>query len=170
MYHRILVALDGSDTASLALDAALKLAADSGAQLMPLYVIDVPVIAYDVPGFDPSIVRDAFVEEGERITSDAQSRMNERGVTGTARTVEVVSPGEDVAHRIVAIATGWHADVIVMGTHGRRGFRRLMLGSVAERVLRSAACPVLMIPARVNGTNGASADPAVTASAEKELS
>jgi nucleotide-binding universal stress UspA family protein len=167
MYHRILVALDGSDTASLALDAALKLAADSGAQLLPLYVIDVPVIAYDVPGFDPSIVRDAFVEEGQRITSDAQNRMSQHGVTGTARTVEVVSPGEDVAHRIVAIANDWHADVIVMGTHGRRGFRRLMLGSVAERVLRSAACPVLMIPARANV---ASADPAVTASAEKELS
>ncbi|MEM5383955.1 universal stress protein [Paraburkholderia phymatum] len=173
MYRRILVALDGNDTASLALDGALKLAADSGAQLLPLYVIDVPVIAYDVPGFDPSIVRDALVEEGQRITTDAQSRMNQRGVTGTARTVEVVSPGEDVAHRIVAIANDWHADVIVMGTHGRRGFRRLMLGSVAERVLRSAACPVLMIPARVNdakGAKGTSADPAVTASAEKELS
>ncbi|MEM5436618.1 universal stress protein [Paraburkholderia diazotrophica] len=170
MYHRILVALDGSDTASLALDAALKLAADSGAQLMPLYVIDVPVIAYDVPGFDPSIVRDAFVDEGQRIASDAQSRMNQNGVTGTARTVEVVSPGEDVAHRIVAIATDWHADVIVMGTHGRRGLRRLMLGSVAERVLRSAACPVLMIPARMNVANGASADSTVPASAEKELS
>jgi nucleotide-binding universal stress UspA family protein len=46
------------------------------------------------------------------------------------------------------MATEWHADLIVMGTHGRRGFRRLVLGSVAERVLRSASCPVLMIPAQ----------------------
>ncbi|AUT72580.1 universal stress protein [Paraburkholderia hospita] len=148
MYNRILIALDGSDTASRALDTALKLAAEHGAQLLPLYVIDVPVIAYDVPGFDPSIIRDAFGEEGKRITSDAKTRLEKRRVTGTPRVVEVSPPGEDVAHRINAMATEWHADLIVMGTHGRRGFRRLVLGSVAERVLRSASCPVLMIPAQ----------------------
>ncbi len=60
----------------------------------------------------------------------------------------------------------WHAGVIVMGTHGRRGFQRLVLGSIAERVLRGAICPALMIPARANETP---ADPASTASAEKEL-
>ncbi|ALP66240.1 MULTISPECIES: universal stress protein [Paraburkholderia] len=148
MYSRILVALDGSDTASRALDTALKLAVEHGAQLLPLYVIDVPVIAYDAPGFDPSIIRDAFEEEGKRISSDARARLEKRGVTGTPQVVEVTPPGEDVAHRINAMAAQWHADLIVMGTHGRRGFRRLVLGSVAERVLRSAACPVLMIPAR----------------------
>ncbi|OUL95668.1 universal stress protein [Paraburkholderia hospita] len=165
MYHRILVSLDGSATASQALDVALKLASDSGAELLPLYVIDVPIIAYDVPGFDPSIIRDAFVEEGQRIISDAQSRMARYGVNGTPRSVEVISPGEDVAHRIIFAATEWRADVIVMGTHGRRGVRRLVLGSVAERVLRGAGCPVLMIPARASG---AAAVPASTAHAEKE--
>jgi nucleotide-binding universal stress UspA family protein len=71
MYSRILVALDGSDTASRAPDTAVKLAAEHGAQLLPLYVIDGPVIACDAPGFDPSIIRDAFEEEGRRISSDA---------------------------------------------------------------------------------------------------
>ena len=96
--------LDGSATASRALDTALKLAAEHKVQLLPLYVIDVPMIAYDAPGFDPSIIRDAFEEEGKRITTDASARFAKRGVTGTPRVVEVSPPGEDVAHRINATA------------------------------------------------------------------
>jgi nucleotide-binding universal stress UspA family protein len=167
MFHRLLVALDGSDTASRAFDAALTLAAESGAELLPLYVIDVPVIAYDAPGFDPCVIQDAFIEEGKRIVADAQSRMAARGVKGTARSVEAAITGEDVAHRIVAVGLAWRADAIVMGTHGRRGVQRLMLGSVAERVLRSATCPVLLIPAQARG---AARDEAKPACAENELS
>jgi len=150
MFHRILVALDGSDTASRAFDTALTLAAESGAELMPLYVIDVPILAYDTPGFDPCVIQDAFIDEGRNIAADAQNRLAARGVKGMPRVEEASVPGEDVAMRIVAAAADWHADAIVMGTHGRRGLRRLMLGSVAERVLRSANCPVLMIPARAS--------------------
>ena len=167
MHQRILVALDGSDNASRALDAALDLAAGSGAQLMPLYVIDVPIIAFDVPGFDPSIIGDGLAEEGKRIAADAQSRMARRSVTGTARVMQAGLPGEDVAHCIVTTASQWNADLIVIGTHGRRGFRRLVLGSVAERVLRSACCPVLTIPARAAGPGAEPAVPAQT-SADKE--
>ncbi|MBN3752267.1 universal stress protein [Paraburkholderia sp. Tr-20389] len=166
MYKRILIALDGSDTASRALDIALDLAAEHGAQVLPLYVIDVPVIAYDVPGFDPSIIRDAFEEEGKRIASDASARIARRSIAGAPRVVEVAPPGEDVAHRINEMASEWHADLIVMGTHGRRGFRRMVLGSVAERVLRGATCPVLMIPAR---TVGLTSEAAPGIPIEKEL-
>jgi nucleotide-binding universal stress UspA family protein len=166
MYNRILIALDGSDTASRALDVALDLAVEHGAQVLPLYVIDVPVIAYDVPGFDPSIIRDAFEEEGKRIACDASARIAKRSVTGTPRVVEVAPPGEDVAHRINEMANEWRADLIVMGTHGRRGFRRMVLGSVAERVLRGAACPVLMIPAR---TAGSTSESSTDIPVEKEL-
>ncbi|MCG5076276.1 universal stress protein [Paraburkholderia tagetis] len=148
MFSRILVALDGSQTASGALDTALRLAHDTGAELQPLYVIDMPVLAYDVPGFDPSIVRDAYVEEGKIVCTDAQARMTRQGVKGAPRTVEVALGVEDVAQCIERAAADWHAELIVMGTHGRRGVRRLMLGSVAERVLRSACRPVLLVPAR----------------------
>ncbi|MEX3693441.1 universal stress protein [Paraburkholderia sp. BR14263] len=147
MYSRILVALDGSKTASHALDAAIRLALDTGAQLQALYVVDLPVIAYDVPGYDPSIVRDAYIEEGRVIRADADARMTQQGVKGSSRSVEVELPAEDVAQCIQQAATDWHADLIVMGTHGRRGVRRLMLGSVAERVLRCARRPVLLVPA-----------------------
>ncbi|WP_028222419.1 universal stress protein [Paraburkholderia oxyphila] len=150
MYSRILVALDGSQTASAAFDAALHLAHDCGAELQPLYVIDMPVLAYDVPGFDPSIVRDAYVEEGKIVCTDAQARMTREGVKGAPRTVEVALGVEDVAQCIERAAADWHAELIVIGTHGRRGVRRLMLGSVAERVLRTACRPVLLVPARAD--------------------
>lgn len=167
MYKHILVALDGSETASHALDVALQIGHESGAQLQPLYVIDVPVLAFDAPGFDPSIIHDAFAEESRRVVADASARMAQRGVAGTPRVIEVTPPGEDVAHHILIAAGDAHADLIVMGTHGRRGVRRLVLGSVAERVLRGATCPVLMIPARADAASiGEPADSSV----EKELS
>jgi nucleotide-binding universal stress UspA family protein len=147
MYSNILVALDGSENSMRALDVALRLARESHALLHPLYVIDVPLIAFDTPGFDPSIVREAFCEEGQRVIAAARNRMTKLGVDGSPRVVEAAAPGEDVAYRIQGTATECGADLIVMGTHGRRGFRRLVLGSVAERVLRSAPCPVLLIPA-----------------------
>ncbi|AIO39708.1 universal stress protein [Burkholderia sp. AU19243] len=147
MYSNILVALDGSETSSRALDAALNLAAQTGARLTPVYVVDFMVPAYDTFAYDPSILVDAFREEGLRVTEDAARRLKARDVAGTPRIVDVAPVGEDVAQRIVALAGELDADLIVMGTHGRRGFRRLFLGSVAERVLRHATRPVLMIPA-----------------------
>ncbi|PXX33589.1 universal stress protein [Burkholderia sp. MS455] len=147
MYSNILVALDGSEPSSRALDAALTLASESGARLTPVYVVDFLVPAYDMYGYDPSILIDAFREEGLRVTDDAAKRMAARGVTGTPRIANVDPGGEDVAQRLLIVAKEAGADLIVMGTHGRRGFSRLVLGSVAERLLRRAACPVLMIPA-----------------------
>lgn len=127
MYQKILVALDGSETSERALDAALQLAHDAGAQLQPLFVVDVPVIAYDVPSYDPSYIRDALLEEGTHVIDDA-------------------------ANCIQRAANDFKADLVVMGTHGRRGVQRLVLGSVAERFLRIAECAVLMISAHCTQT------------------
>lgn len=145
MYQRILVAVDGSETSHLALDAAVKLARDCGAQLQPLFVVDVPILAYDVLAYDPSYVRDALLEEGTLVGKAALARMRQSGVTGDPRVVEADPAVEDIAHCILRAAADFKADVVVMGTHGRRGFERMMLGSVAERFLRIAQCPVLMI-------------------------
>ncbi|MGN6086390.1 universal stress protein [Trinickia sp.] len=147
MYRRILAPIDGSETSARAFDAALRLARESGAQLVPLYVVDVPLVGADAPGYDPSIVRDALYEEGSHVNAQAVAKMEREGVTGTPRVVETSPLGDDIAHCILRVANEWPADVVVMGTHGRRGFRRLILGSVAERFVRIAACPVLLIPA-----------------------
>jgi nucleotide-binding universal stress UspA family protein len=148
MYKHILVAIDGSETSEHAFDAALQLASESGAQLQPLYVVDNPLMAYDASGYDPTILHDAFVEEGQRLLADALARMKQENVAGTPRMVDVAPIGEDISERIRITANEFNADLLVLGTHGRRGFKRLFLGSVAERVVRSACCPVLLVPSR----------------------
>ena len=148
MYKRILVAIDGSETSEHAFDTALQLAHDNDAQLQPLYVVDNPLMAYDAAGYDPTILRHAFVEEGERLLADALARMKHDNVAGVPRMVDVAPVGEDISERIRISANEFNADLLVLGTHGRRGFKRLFLGSVAERVVRSASLPVLLVPSR----------------------
>ncbi|MGF7137163.1 nucleotide-binding universal stress UspA family protein [Paraburkholderia sp. EB58] len=157
MYKRILVAIDGSETSEHAFDTALQLARDNDAQLQPLYVVDNPLMAYDASGYDPTILRDAFVEEGQRLLADALARMKHENVAGAPRIVDVAPVGEDISERIRTSANEFNADLLVLGTHGRRGFKRLFLGSVAERVVRSASLPVLLVPSRQAQTTVADA-------------
>ncbi|GLU35614.1 universal stress protein [Trinickia caryophylli] len=147
MYRRIIAPIDGSPTSARAFDAALDFAKDSGATLAPLYVVDVPLIGADAPGYDPSIVRNALFEEGERLMSEARAKMEAAGVTGEPHLAETTGLGDDIAHCILKLCREWPADLVIMGTHGRRGFQRLVLGSVAEQFLRISCCPVLLIPA-----------------------
>jgi nucleotide-binding universal stress UspA family protein len=173
MYKRILVAIDGSETSEHAFDTALQLAHDNDAQLQPLYVIDNPLMAYDASGYDPTILRDAFVEEGQQLLADALAQMKHENVAGVPRIVDVAPIGEDISERIRISANEFNADLLVLGTHGRRGFKRLFLGSVAERVVRSASLPVLLVPSRQAQTTAAdAAGPAQTeaAAAPHELS
>lgn len=146
MYRHILAPIDGSATSARAFEAALRFAGGADAELLALYVVDVPVIGSDAPGYDPTIVRNALVEQATRVTDEALEKMKAAGVAGTPRVVETNPLRDDIAHTILRIAKEWPADLIVMGTHGRRGFQRLMLGSVAERFLRISCCPVLLVP------------------------
>jgi nucleotide-binding universal stress UspA family protein len=116
--------------------------------LQPLYVVDNPLMAYDAYGYDPTILRDACIEEGQRMRADALARMKRANVAGVPRIVDVAPIGEDISKRIRISAIEFNADLLVLGTHGRRGFKRLFLGSVAERVVRSASFPVLLVPRR----------------------
>ncbi|WP_213765333.1 universal stress protein [Caballeronia sp. dw_19] len=147
MYKRILVAIDGSETSVLALDAALAIAREAGAELQPVYIIDAPLMAYDAPGYDPSLLRNALIKEGTRVTNEALAKMHLQKTRGVARIAEVDLYGDGIAQRLLVAADELKADLVVMGTHGRRGFQRLLLGSVAERFVRMATCPVLLVPA-----------------------
>ena len=147
MYKRILVAIDGSETSVLALDAALQIAREADAELQPVYIIDAPLMAYDAPGYDPSILRNVFIKEGTRVTNEALAKMHLQKTRGVARIAEVDLYGDGIAQRLLVAADELKADLVVMGTHGRRGFQRLLLGSVAERFVRMATCPVLLVPA-----------------------
>jgi nucleotide-binding universal stress UspA family protein len=140
---RLLVPTDFSATSNIAFSYALDMAVRDGANIHVLHVIDDTKFAAVYP--------DAVMVEmpglRERLTADAQKGLEEAIKTCAARNVTAttrVTFGPP-ASCITAEATGLGSDMIVMGTHGRSGFTHLMLGSVAERVLRTAPCPVLTV-------------------------
>ncbi|VVE35809.1 Putative universal stress protein [Pandoraea eparura] len=144
MFKRILVAIDGSPTADKAFDYALTIAKARNAHVHVLYVVDIPV-AY-VADADPFPFIEAMRLQGKAIRESATQRLKGAGVDGDVEIRELLPLGGDVAHQINVSADEDQADVIVIGTHGRRGFRRMALGSVAENCARQAQRPVILIP------------------------
>jgi nucleotide-binding universal stress UspA family protein len=142
---RILVATDFSEASGVALEEGRQLAATFSAKLYLLHVVAEPLREAWI-GFTPG---PQFVEWCERLEADARVRL-ERGV-----------PQQDVADGRIVVATAWgdpadeilryaashDIDLIVCGTHGRRGWNHALMGSVAERVVRFAPCPVLTVHA-----------------------
>jgi nucleotide-binding universal stress UspA family protein len=148
MYRRILVALDGSDTSELALRQAIRLAKVHGARSRLLHVVDELAI-----GPEPTHTVDDFWRAarhaGERILERAQARAAKAGVKPETKLLEMRTLGalvRRVATAIMAESERWRADLLVIGTHGRRGLSKLVLGSVADGVVRTSARPVLLIP------------------------
>lgn len=148
MYRRILVAVDGSDTSELALRQAIELAKAYGARLRLLHVVDELAM-----GPEPTRTLDDFWRAarhaGERILERAQARATRAGVKPETKLLEIRTLGalvRRVATAIVAESERWRADVLVIGTHGRRGLSKLVLGSVADGVIRTSERPVLLVP------------------------
>jgi nucleotide-binding universal stress UspA family protein len=150
MYRRILLALDGSRCARHALDEALGLAVAAGAIIEAVSVVAPGIKLADVDsGFiDERELDTVSYAEAEAVLEEARLQFARRGVAGGVRMLD--SHGASVADVLVLAAEASGADLIVMGTHGRRGVKRLLLGSVAEAVARSANRPVLLVhaPAR----------------------
>jgi len=157
MFKRIIVAIDGSRTSRHAFDTALDLAVTHQAVVQPYYVVESGPMYMDVPGYDPSVLQKGLTEQGATVAREAAEAMKARGVAGDIVTVEA-TVSDDVASLIIGAARAFNADLLVMGTHGRKGFKRMILGSVAERCLRQASLPVLLIPsAATNSDNGSTA-------------
>ena len=146
MYQRILVPVDGSATAERALQEAIKLAAGK-AQLRLVYVVE-EAYPLDAEGFafiDYAALQEAVRKTGERALAQAAEKARKSGVT--AQTALLEASGVRVASVIDDDARNWPADLLVIGTHGRSGLSRLLLGSVAEAVVRGATVPVLLVRA-----------------------
>lgn len=146
MYQRILVPIDGSKTSERALQEAIKVA-DRKAQLRLIYVLE-EIYLVDAEGYayiDIAELQKAMRETGERTLALAQEKVQRSGMA--VETVLLEAAGERIAGVIGKDAQQWHADLIVIGTHGRSGLNRLLLGSVAEGVVRVASVPVLLIRA-----------------------
>ena len=146
MYRRILVPLDGSATSQRGLKQAMQLARASGARVRVLHVLDeTPALGMMEEGVDLRPFLDMLGKRGRAIVERAQALARHAGVAADAATVE--SAGGPAADAILREAKKWRADLIVMGTHGRRGLRHVVLGSEAERVVHRSPVPVLLVRA-----------------------
>ncbi|HYA38284.1 MAG TPA: universal stress protein, partial [Candidatus Methylomirabilis sp.] len=152
MYSRILVAVDESPHAEHALARAASLAKGPSAALRIIHVVDMgwlplgPELAIDI-----DVIVRARRAAGEKILTAARDAARAAGVEAETRLLETATPTQRIAAAIADEAASWPADVVVLGTHGRRGVERLLLGSVAEGVARLSTVPVLLIPRQETG-------------------
>jgi len=147
MYERILVPVDGSPTSDRGIQEAIRLAKLTGAQLRLLHVVDI-VSVYAIAGEGYSVPTSVDILEPVRQGAREILRMAREAVTSqgiAAGSVLLENTAGRVANLVVQEALDWHADLIVLGTHGRRGVRRMVMGSDAELVARLAPVPVLLV-------------------------
>jgi nucleotide-binding universal stress UspA family protein len=146
MYARILVAVDGSPGSARAVAHAIALSKAFGAALRVLHVIDMGWLALGPElAVDTQRLVAARRAEGERTVAAALETARAAGASVETSLVETGAPGQRVASQIVLEAQAWPADLLVLGTHGRSGAERFLLGSVAEGVARRASVPVLLV-------------------------
>jgi nucleotide-binding universal stress UspA family protein len=145
MYKRILAALDGSRSAHLALEDALKLARAADATVMVASVVGhlLPVCDPVLGTIETGVFDVAAQKAAQQELDDARERCALRQVRAVTQIVD--AHGASIPSAIMQAAQAFEADLIVIGTHGRRSVRRHLLGSVAETVLRSSQVPVLVV-------------------------
>ena len=143
MYQQILVPIDGSATSERALDEAIKFARQQNACVEIVHVLE------DIWYFDSEDYLNyaelvhVIKNSGERMLAQAQTKLQQAGVAVEVKLLE--AHGARVANIITAEAKDNNANLIIIGTHGRSGFSHMLLGSVAEGVVRTAHIPVLLI-------------------------
>jgi len=144
MYQRILVPIDGSGTAARGLVEATRLAKDQGAKLRVIHVVNelTMLAAYEGAIYSNELI-EALRESGRTILARAAEQLKASGLQVESALLE--AQGGNVGDTIVKDAEHWQADIIVLGTHGRRGLGRLVMGSDAEQVLHQAKVPVLLV-------------------------
>jgi len=133
--HTILHPTDFSEQSHHAFCLACSLARDYGARLILLHVVAPSVFAYG---------EGVFVTDSEGLSLEASEKLNHIEPGPAVRAERRVVEGDPI-DEILRVAAENHSDLIVMGTHGRTGLRRLLMGSVAEQVVRRAPCPVLTV-------------------------
>jgi len=145
MYKTILVAVDGSQTAKQAVQEAVKMATLTSGTVHAVYVIDKSPIYSYAGYYDPVALTDAMRDDGRAALEGVETTCRQSGVTCTVELAETEPLSEDVAQTLQRCAERIGAELVVLGTHGRRGVKRVVMGSVAERFVRMSACPVLLV-------------------------
>ena len=146
MYKRILEAIDGSHTSVLALKEAIHLAKTMGGRLQLVNVVADLRGSWFTGGYiAPRDVGKSVVTAGADALERAVGTAAVAGVKTDMKLIENTTPGRSIPEAIVEQADAWHADLIVVGTHGRSGLSHILLGSVAEGVVRASSKPVLLV-------------------------
>jgi len=144
MYRRILVPVDGSDTGKKGLEEAIKLAEALESELRIIHIVDDSALAMNPEaGVAAAPLVADFAESGRQILEEARALASAQG-TPAGIVLHENFTGR-VSDLIVEEANKWGAELIVMGTHGRRGLRHAVLGSDAEAVMQAAKVPVLLV-------------------------
>jgi nucleotide-binding universal stress UspA family protein len=150
MYKHIMVSIDGSNTSTRALREAIRIGKhQQAAQIRLLHVIDtISNVPQTGSGSPPSYIKELYTQArkyGQDLLEHAQKEAESVGLQVETRLVELKRASDHIAQVIVDEAKTMSAELIVMGTHGRRGLSHLLLGSVAEGVIRLTPCPVLLV-------------------------
>lgn len=145
MYSKILVPIDDSQTSRKAMHEAARLARLSKGQIRLLHVIEPigQIVGYETSALYLSELQPVLREEGRQLLAKAKAELDTDDLQVEIELQE--STGPRVAEVIVEQARHWNAELIVLGTHGRRGIGRLMMGSDAEQVVRISPVPVLLV-------------------------
>jgi nucleotide-binding universal stress UspA family protein len=144
MYKKILVPVDGSAASNRGLAEALKLAQAVGAQVRIVHAVNELIMdsGYAAVTYHDDVIQ-SLRETGRKTLEQARDAAQAQGLKVETELVETL--GGRAADVIIDQVKQWSADLIVMGTHGRRGVRRLVMGSDAELVLRMSPVPVLLV-------------------------
>lgn len=146
MYKNIMLAIDGSDVSNSAIEEVVKLAKNEEINLRIVYVVDENIVYSGSPSFDYASLIAVLKEEGQDILDKAARTIEKEPTIKIVKSLlELKTLKERVAEVIVKDAKKWKADLLVIGTHGRRGLSRLFIGSVAESIIRIATTPVLLV-------------------------
>jgi universal stress protein A len=143
--RHILAPTDFSDHSKQALAYALGLAKRFGARLSMLHVVEIP--PYPVEGYAPPALAATFLDDLERQAREEMAQLLPEAAAEKVAVERLVTVGNPY-RKILEVAEAEGVDLLVMATTGRTGISRLVMGSVAERVVRHAVCPVLTIRAR----------------------
>ncbi|HZX30280.1 MAG TPA: universal stress protein [Rhodocyclaceae bacterium] len=145
MYKKILVAIDDSETSQCALEEAKHLARTHGARLCIAHVADETLMGMHHRTFTTTLnldhARQAIVDAGRKLLDEAAAAITDI----ETETLALEASTQRVSEALADAAKTWQADLIVVGTHGRRGFERLILGSVAEQLVRLAPVSILLV-------------------------
>jgi nucleotide-binding universal stress UspA family protein len=144
MFKRILVAVDASDTGEQALQMAIGLAAESQSELRVVHAVDVSNVNMESEQLSHSAMTEKIKKNGQDTLRNAEMKAAAAGIEAETNLVVMETLKPRIAEAIIEDAEAWPADLIVIGTHGRRGLSRLVVGSVAEGIVRGATQPVLL--------------------------